>query len=189
MSYTLHVPATPEQIRALAAIIAREVPDRTRRIKLRFGTCTMLPPTTAEEAQFPGTVSAAYALKMLGEAAQEREAEAAQEREAVREEIQLMSTLVSNMGQEQSNLQMFVDTLRAHSGNFIKPDVFTYSIEQIQENLDRLSACVRDLPVLPWVPGTVSPTTATPPPPPRRRAATVPPTYLAAAATNLPSLL
>ena len=69
MSYTLHVPATPEQIRALAAIIAREVPDRTRRIKLRFGTCTMLPPTTAEEAQFPGTVSAAYALKMLGEAA------------------------------------------------------------------------------------------------------------------------
>ena len=187
MSYTLHVPATPEQIRALAAIIAREVPDRTRRIKLRFGTCLMLPPTTAEEAQFPGTVSAAYALEMLDEAVQDNEEPPKPNKTANRKRVrlttQLMSTLVSNIRQEQINLQMFVDTLRAHPGNFIKPDVFAHSLEQIQENLDRLTTCVRDLPLLPWVPGTVSPTTATPPPPPRRRAATVPPTYLAAAAT------
>ncbi len=153
MSYTLHVPATPEQIRALAAIIAREVPDQTRRIKLRFGTCTMLPPTTAEEAQFPGTVSAAYALEMLDESAQEREEPPKPNKTANRKRVrlttQLMSTLVSNIGQEQSSLQMFVDTLSAHPGNFIHPDSLLHTLEQIQENLDRLTTCVAELPSSP----------------------------------------
>ena len=143
----------------------------------------MLPTNSAEEKRWPGTVSAGYALAMLNQSLPKPK----------KPDAKRMAKLVSSHQVEQSNLQMFVNTLNAHPGNFINPDVFAYSIEQIQENLDRLSACVRDLPVLPWVLGTVSPkvppTTATPPPPPRRRAATVPPTYLAAAATNLPRLL
>jgi len=165
-SYTLPVPSTPAQMRALAATIERETINRARRIQLRFGTCLMLPPTTAEEAQFPGTVSAAYALEMLSASSPPTP----KPKKPDGPPIQLMSTLVSNIRQEQTSLQMFVDTLSAHPGNFIKPDVFVHSILQIQENLDRLTACVRELPRRPW--GTVKPEwLAAPaaPPPPRQR--------------------
>ena len=64
-SYTLPVPATPAQIYALAATIAREVPDRSRRVQLKFGTCTLLSPDDESD-----TVTAAYALATLYSAAQ-----------------------------------------------------------------------------------------------------------------------
>jgi len=64
-SYTLPVPATPAQIVALAAQIAQEVPDRSRRVQLRFGTCVLLSPD--DEAD---TVTAAYALATLQNALQ-----------------------------------------------------------------------------------------------------------------------
>ena len=72
-SYTLPVPATPAQIVALAAQIAQEVPDRSRRVQLRFGTCVLLSPD--DEAD---TVTATYALATLNNALQpENETETA----------------------------------------------------------------------------------------------------------------
>jgi len=64
-TYTLPVPATPAQIVALAAQIAREVPDQSRRVQLRFGTCVLLSPD--DEAD---TVTATYALATLNNALQ-----------------------------------------------------------------------------------------------------------------------
>ena len=69
-SYTLPVPATPAQIYTLAATIAREVPDRSRRVQLKFGTCTLLSPDDESD-----TVTAAYALATLYSAAQPDRAE------------------------------------------------------------------------------------------------------------------
>jgi len=159
-TYTLQVPATRDQILGLAATIKRETINWSRRIQLRFGTCAMLPPTTAEEKAFPGTVSAEYALAMLNESLPKPKKP---DVKRLRLTKQLMTTLVSNITQEQSNLQMFVNTLNAHPGNFINPDVFAYSLEQIQENLDRLTACVAELPSTPVPPTPASVMTAYPP--------------------------
>ena len=166
-TYTLQVPATRDQILGLIGKISHDFPrwkiqrgGRKSRLQLRFGTCTMLPPTTAEEKAFPGTVSAEYALAMLNESLPKPKKP---DVKRLRLTKQLMTTLVSNITQEQSNLQMFVNTLNAHPGNFINPDVFADSLEQIQENLDRLTACVAELPSTPVPPTPASVMTAYPP--------------------------
>ena len=142
MSYTLPVPATDAQMRDLAATIAREAPNRSRRITLRFGTCTMLPPTKAEEVQYPGTVSAAYALEMLSESLsasspKPNKAEQAKKR---------LATLTCSVQAQMCTFQSFANTLNADPGNFIHPDSLLHTLEQVEANLARLRECVAELP-------------------------------------------
>jgi len=129
----------------------------------------MLPTNPAEEKRWPGTVSAGYALAMLDQSLPKPK----------KPDAKRMAKLVSSIRVEQSNLQMFVNTLNAHPGNFINPDVFAYSLEKIQESLDQLTACVAELPPTPATPASLMaayPHTGQFPPPPRARSAAVPPT-------------
>ena len=138
MSYTLPVPATPAQMRDLAATIAREAPNRSRRITLRFGTSTMLPPTKAEEVQYPGTVSAAYALEMLSAPSPKpNKAERAKKR---------LATLTCSVQAQMCTFQSFANTLNAAPGNVIPPDSLLHTLAQVEANLARLRECVAELP-------------------------------------------
>ena len=138
MSYTLQVPSTRAQMRALAAIIERETLDRSRRITLRFGTCLMLPHSKAEEVEYPGTVSAAYALEMLyASSPKPNKAEQAKKR---------LATLTCSMQAQLCTFQSFANMLNADPGNFIHPDSLLHTLEQVEANLARLRECVAELP-------------------------------------------
>ena len=138
MSYTLQVPATRAQMRDLAATIERETINRSRRIQLRFGTCLMVPPTKAEEVQYPGTVSAAYALEMLyASSPKPNKAEQAKKR---------LATLTCSMQAQLCTFQSFANMLNADPGNFIHPDSLLHTLEQVEANLARLRECVAELP-------------------------------------------